>query len=168
MLRVVLFLALTSPQSVLAFCNDGWLPYHNVCVVFSGVERPWHQALAICTKYGGWIYHDNDEDDPDKHTWIVGHMKAHKVASVWIGGFKAGYKSFEWMPGFEYIRDPRWAPGQPKSGELRCISLQGQLGYKWKNENCTSKFHYICERRSNSYFANSSPIKIYDFTPYTG
>ncbi|XP_035677683.1 C-type lectin lectoxin-Lio2-like [Branchiostoma floridae] len=111
-------------------------------------ERNYDTAKEVCHGFGGILA---DLKTEAVHNFVEGLVrKADPKKSYWIGlNDMATEDAFVWSDGtpVNTCGYTNWAPGQPDNffWSQDCGRLWDFANFKWDDENCASKHHFVCQ-----------------------
>ncbi|KAL7853031.1 hypothetical protein SRHO_G00188160 [Serrasalmus rhombeus] len=127
--------------------------------VFINDLKSWHDAQSYCRKNHTDLASVRNQAENDKI------KEAAKGQIVWIGLFRVFWKwSDQSNSSFQY-----WKQNQPdiSSGKETCGYIVMTDGGYWSNENCQTKFPFICyERKNSTYILIKEAKSWYDAQSY--
>ncbi|XP_071083235.1 galactose-specific lectin nattectin-like isoform X1 [Haliotis cracherodii] len=144
-------LLLCLAHAVVAVCPDGWTKYDTSCYALYQGKTAWIEAGSFCREFGGNLATLNTTDKVKNVKAFLNYVN-HK-ASAWVGGNDLRSEGmWVWDIDQASFTNTDWQPGQPDSkvGEEDCLLLHQPSSFKWHDATCTSKYDYLCERRSTS------------------
>uniref|UniRef100_A0A4X1VQM6 Proteoglycan 3 n=1 Tax=Sus scrofa TaxID=9823 RepID=A0A4X1VQM6_PIG len=103
--------------------------------------RTFKEAQNVCSRcYRGNLASIHDY----RNSFIQNAICLRNQAQVWIGGFGPlnRCRRFQWSDGscwnFQY-----WAPGHPRNGRGRCVSMTARGG-RWRLISCLKSLPFVC------------------------
>uniref|UniRef100_K1R657 Lectoxin-Lio2 n=1 Tax=Magallana gigas TaxID=29159 RepID=K1R657_MAGGI len=124
----------------------GWRSFMNSEYLLGREEVTWNDAKIICITEDAKLV----EIESNAEDLFVRGLAMKLTKSVWLGGTDVGTEE-RWV--WDSDRSPftysAWYKGQPNNylDNQDCLCLSRPFNTTWFDENCESKFQYICERK---------------------
>ncbi|XP_041371459.1 perlucin-like [Gigantopelta aegis] len=140
MYRILSILPLLLSVVFATECPNGFLPHYNSCHAPILDLAGWAEARQYCAAMGAEL--SRVERIEEQH-YLEGLLSRYK-GNYWIGGLDFLEEGvFMWDNTLQPIGQTFWAPGEPSGSN--CLLLLEKSHYKWADEACPSKQHFVCE-----------------------
>uniref|UniRef100_A0A803U068 Mannose receptor C-type 1 n=1 Tax=Anolis carolinensis TaxID=28377 RepID=A0A803U068_ANOCA len=156
----------TSPEP-LGGCADGWLLFNNKCFQIFGLHeedrKNWSDARADCKSREG-----NLATIPSKavQAFLTVHIRSIP-SGPWIGlNAIASWGRFLWTDG-SGVYYTNWDKRLPSFSVRHFCCVYMMEGGIWKNDRCSTKKSYICQRKTDAILSYSgTTISASGYTRY--
>ncbi|XP_054757764.2 uncharacterized protein LOC129263871 [Lytechinus pictus] len=111
--------------------------------VWNQASKPetYQDTQTMCSNIGTHMLTLNTEAE---RLFIVEQVKAQNYTAIWLGLVQPDYGNYKWMDG-EDFNYTNYVPSPFYDGS-DCFRMNAADGYKWTDDLCTSKNHFICEK----------------------
>jgi len=154
-------------EEVASACDQGWyeIPFtmYSSCFYFATESKNWHDANTDCKNLGGYLAEVIDDHDACLVNEVISDFAGiiYGGGGFWLGGTDEHHEgNWKWAHSETYIEykypNACWHAGHPgdddKSNCLYLTSLSPwwEPPTNWYDGNCTSNYHYICQKPVNT------------------
>ncbi|XP_048377969.1 asialoglycoprotein receptor 1-like isoform X2 [Stegostoma tigrinum] len=116
-------------------CPQHWIYFNESCYLFSTKRNTWTSSKMYCSLQQSYLHFVTVESD-SKEYWIG--LADHKIENNW-----------QWEDGTDYETNQKfWSEGEPNdAGNQEDCAHMNVYGL-WNDNVCSSKFFFICEKRT--------------------
>ncbi|ESO87767.1 hypothetical protein LOTGIDRAFT_234989 [Lottia gigantea] len=131
-------------------CATGFTRFKTQCYVVPDASVTWGDALEFCHTFDSELVRVDDEEEQN---FLEGYLTKKRASHFWIAATDLTFEGdWRWCNTMGPVVKTFWGPYQPdnkmnRKGHVQdCVVLSDRTHYRWYDEDCEQKYHFVCEK----------------------